>query len=75
MWIFDKHGNAINSDQIMGLFVGTDPDDEGAYEVQANNSGNSLIAQFAVGEPMDEAAANTLYARMTTMLGVTDLTD
>jgi hypothetical protein len=75
MWILDKNGHAINSDQIMGIFVATDPDDAGAYEVQANDSDNTLIAQFAVDEPMDEADATALYTRMCNMLGTIDLND
>ena len=74
MWIFDKHGNAINFDQVMGIFVDTDPDSTGAYEVKANGATNDLIAQFAVNEPMTQAQANALYARMCDMLGTTDLT-
>lgn len=73
MWVLDKHGNAINSEQVMSLSVGTDPDDAGAYEVQANGSANTLIAQFAVGEPMTETQATALFTRMCNMLGTVDL--
>lgn len=73
MWLFDKHGNAINMDQVMGIFVDADGDNPGYYEVKANGATNVLVAQFAVNAPMSQAAATALFARMSDMLGTTDL--
>ena len=74
MWFFDKHGNAINSAQIMGLYVMPNPDSAGYYVVGANAANSTLIAEFALSATMSESDATALYTRMTTMLGVVDLT-
>lgn len=74
MFVYDKYRSAINVDQIMGLFVHADPDNEGAYEVQANDADNNLIAQFSVDAPMTEDQANALMVRMVTSFGILDLT-
>lgn len=73
MWFLDKYGNSINSNQIMSLYVASNSDSSGSYEVQANNASNTMIAQFAVNVPMTQAQAESLLARMSDLLGVTDL--
>ena len=74
MWILDKHGAAINMDQVMGIFLDPDPDFPSAWEVKANGATNVLVAQFSVDAPVTNPQAEELYERMCDMLGTTDLT-
>lgn len=76
MWIVNKFGAPINMDQAMSLYVDVNGD-EGGYEVKANNSGNSPIAQFLVtpATSMTEPEADALLERMKDLLGVTDLSE
>ena len=72
MWFLDKSGNAVNSDQLLSLVVGSDG--ESGFEVHGQDSADSTVAAFNTGAAMDEAEANALYARMQTILGTVDLT-
>lgn len=74
MWIKDKYGNPVNMAPMGSLYVSTNPD--GGYQVQTNNTTNTMFAQFLTGTPpMTEADAGTLMNRMADMLGVVDLND
>jgi hypothetical protein len=73
VFIQDKFGNAINVDQVMGFFVAADPANEGAFEVQANNSDNVMIAQFSVSPPMTEAEADALFLQIQSLVGTLNL--
>ncbi len=74
MWIYEKHGNPVNTDQIFGLAVGANGD-EGGYEVWSTNDDNTSTAQFLVtpGVSMTLAEATALRLKMAQMLGVVDL--
>jgi hypothetical protein len=73
MWLYDKFGNGINSRQLLSLYVGTDPGNESYYEVQGNNSANTLSAQFTTTGTLDEAGAADLLTEMLTLLGVSSI--
>lgn len=72
MWIKDQYGNAINSNELLSLYIVTDPANSTYYVVQANNSVNTNVATFRTGADMTEVQANALYAQLCALLGVFD---
>jgi hypothetical protein len=69
MWLVNRVGAPCNTDQIFAFAVADDPDNEGAFEVIANNNENTTIAQFTVGAPMTEAEATALLNQIMTLTG------
>jgi hypothetical protein len=68
MWLQDKFGNSINSEQLMSLYVAEDSGAPGDYLVQGNNSVNTQVASFWNGSAMTEAS--TLLSTLSTILGI-----
>ena len=69
MWLINKYGAPCNTDQVFAITVAEDPDHAGYYEVAANNSSNTTIAQFTADAPMSEAAATNLLGQIMTLVG------
>jgi hypothetical protein len=67
MWLQDKYGNSINSNQLMSLYV---YEDSGSYVVAGNNSVNTNVAEFQTTESMTEPEAESLLATLSSLLGI-----
>lgn len=67
MWMQDKYGHSINSDQLMSLYV---YEDSGSYVVAGNNSVNTIVAEFETVDAMSEAEAIALLASLSAQLGI-----
>jgi hypothetical protein len=73
VWLLNKYGVPCNTDQVFAFNTASDPDNPGYFEVIANNSDNTTVAQFTVGAPMTEAQAAQLLGQIMTLTGAYSL--
>jgi hypothetical protein len=73
MFLYDRSGNLVNVEQIFSFDIGPDPDNEGYYVVQGQDSSNVTQTAFTVDAPMTEAEATALMATIAGIVGTVSL--